>query len=42
MALRLPDRLQTQRMILRAPREADAAHIFAAYTQDIEVARHMV
>ncbi len=42
MALLLPDRLQTQRLILRAPREADAAHIFAAYTQDMEVARRMV
>jgi ribosomal-protein-alanine N-acetyltransferase len=42
MALQLPDRLQSQRLILREPRAADAALIFDAYTQDIEVARHMV
>lgn len=42
MALRLPDRLRTQRLVLRRPREADAALLFKTYTQDIEVARHMV
>jgi ribosomal-protein-alanine N-acetyltransferase len=41
MALLLPDRLQTQRLILRRPRRADAALVFDAYTQDIAVARHM-
>jgi len=41
MATTLPDRLQTPRLILRAPRPADAAGFFAAYTQDSEVARHM-
>lgn len=41
MPLSLPDQLRTQRMILRAPRQSDAAAIFAAYTQDIEVARYM-
>lgn len=38
----LPERLQTERLTLRAPRKADAALIFAAYTQDPEVARYMV
>lgn len=38
----LPDQLHTRRMILRAPRSADAAHIFEAYAQDMHVARHMV
>jgi RimJ/RimL family protein N-acetyltransferase len=41
MALSLPDLLRTQRLILREPRQADAAEFFDAYTQDIEVARHM-
>ncbi|MET0807138.1 MAG: GNAT family protein [Pseudoxanthomonas sp.] len=41
MALSLPERLQTQRLVLREPREADASLIFDAYTQDIDVARHM-
>jgi len=38
----LPEQLQTHRLSLRKPREADAALIFAAYTQDPEVARYMV
>ncbi len=42
MPITLPERLQTRRLILRAPREADAALFFAAYTQDHEVARYMV
>lgn len=42
MSLSLPERLQTRRLLLREPRPADAARIFDAYTQDIEVARHMV
>jgi ribosomal-protein-alanine N-acetyltransferase len=41
MALLLPDRLQTLRLILRRPRQTDAAIFFDAYAQDIEVARHM-
>jgi RimJ/RimL family protein N-acetyltransferase len=40
--LTLPERLTTQRLILRAPRADDAAHLFDAYTQDSEVTRHMV
>jgi ribosomal-protein-alanine N-acetyltransferase len=42
MSLLLPERLHTARLVLRAPRPEDAARIFAAYTQDSEVARHMV
>lgn len=42
MPIHLPESIQTERLILRAPREADAAHIFAAYTQDADVARFMV
>ncbi|MGH8593729.1 MAG: GNAT family N-acetyltransferase [Gammaproteobacteria bacterium] len=42
MARLLPDRLQTERLVLREPREADARMLFDAYTQDIEVARYMV
>lgn len=41
MAIELPQRLQTARLALRAPRPEDAAPIFAAYTQDPAVARHM-
>ena len=42
MPVTLAERLQTPRMILRAPRQSDAALIFDAYTQDPEVARYMV
>lgn len=42
MTILLPDRIQTQRLILREPRQADAALIFDTYTQDAEVARYMV
>lgn len=42
MALLLPDRLQTQRLTLRAPRQADAARMFEAYTHDLDVARYLV
>jgi RimJ/RimL family protein N-acetyltransferase len=38
----LPRRIQTQRLILREPRASDAAGLFAAYTQDAEVARYMI
>ena len=41
MPLLLPDALRTDRLILRAPRQADAPLFFAAYTQDAAVARHM-
>jgi [ribosomal protein S5]-alanine N-acetyltransferase len=36
-----PDELQTQRLALRPPREADAAQIFARYGQDPEVCRYL-
>lgn len=42
MAILLPERLQTPRLILRAPRPADAVPVFAAYAQDPEVVRHLV
>jgi RimJ/RimL family protein N-acetyltransferase len=41
MARVLPDFLETKRMVLRRPCEADAHHIFEAYTQDAEVPRYM-
>ncbi|MDL2355560.1 MAG: GNAT family N-acetyltransferase [Pseudomonadota bacterium] len=41
MSFSLPDQLHTPRMVLRAPRPSDAAAIFAAYTQDSDVARYM-
>ena len=41
MTLSLPDELRTARLTLRAPRPSDAAHLFAAYTQDMDVARYM-
>ena len=42
MPISLPERLQTRRLTLREPREADALPIFEAYTQDEEVARYLV
>lgn len=42
MSRLLPELLQTERLVLREPRDSDAAALFAAYTQDIEVARYMV
>jgi ribosomal-protein-alanine N-acetyltransferase len=42
MTIQLPDRIQTQRLILREPRQTDAALLFDTYTQDAEVARYMV
>lgn len=42
MTLLLPTQLRTARLVLREPRQADAALIFDAYTQDPEVARNMV
>lgn len=41
MTVALPERLETERLVLRAPRASDAAHLFASYTQDAEVARYM-
>jgi RimJ/RimL family protein N-acetyltransferase len=38
----LPPRLETSRLILRRPIDADAGEIFRAYTQDPLVARFMV
>ena len=38
----LPERLQTRRLILRAPRAADAACMFEAYTRDAQVVRYLV
>lgn len=38
----LLSRIQTSRLILREPRESDAATIFFEYTQDSEVARYMI
>jgi RimJ/RimL family protein N-acetyltransferase len=42
MVMALPDRLETARLQLRAPAEADAPLLFHAYTQDPAVARYMV
>jgi [ribosomal protein S5]-alanine N-acetyltransferase len=42
MTIKLPDQIKTQRLTLRAPRQADAALLFDTYTQDPEVARYMV
>lgn len=41
MAVLLPDEIHASRLMLRAPRATDAAHLFKAYTQDLEVARYM-
>jgi len=35
--LRLPERIETARLVLRRPRPDDAAAIFAAYGSDVEV-----
>jgi len=42
MSAKLPERFDTERLILREPREADARAIFAAYTQDPVVAHYMI
>lgn len=42
MTDRLAEVLQTERLILRRPRESDALALFEAYTRDAEVARYMV
>ena len=42
MSLQLPELLQTDRLVLRAPRLSDAALIFEAYAQDPQVSCHMV
>jgi RimJ/RimL family protein N-acetyltransferase len=41
MALSLPEEIRTPRLTLRAPRATDALYLFAAYTQDLDVARYM-
>jgi [ribosomal protein S5]-alanine N-acetyltransferase len=42
MTIQLPDRIRTQRLILREPRNTDAPVLFDTYTQDAVVARYMV
>lgn len=42
MAIVLPDEIRTVRLILCQLHPGDAAAIFYAYTQDLEVARYMV
>lgn len=42
MAITLPDEIRTVRLILCQLHPGDAAAIFDAYTQDLEVARYMV
>lgn len=42
MARKLPDLIQTERLVLREPLESDAAAIFEAYTQDAQVSRYMI
>jgi [ribosomal protein S5]-alanine N-acetyltransferase len=37
----LPDRLETQRLVLRKPRPEDAAPMFIGWTQDTEVTRYL-
>jgi RimJ/RimL family protein N-acetyltransferase len=37
----LPDDIVTERLLLRAPIEADAVEVFARYAQDINVCRYM-
>ena len=41
MPNRLPGRIETERLVLRAPKPEDAHDLFEAYTQDPDVARHM-
>jgi len=36
-----PERIETERLLLRWPTEADAAEMFARYAQDPEVCRYM-
>ena len=42
MPPRLPERIETNRLVLRKPLATDAATIFAGYTQDMAVAMYMV
>ncbi len=42
MKLVLPERIETERLVLRQPRQDDALGLFDAYTQDAHVARYMV
>jgi RimJ/RimL family protein N-acetyltransferase len=36
-----PERIETERLVLRKPRLEDAPDIFAGYAQDIEVTRYL-
>jgi len=38
---RLPERLETKRLVLRKPIQSDAATMFAGWTQDPEVTRFL-
>ncbi|MEC5386341.1 GNAT family protein [Uliginosibacterium sp. H3] len=42
MDIRLPGKIETERLVLRSPLLADADVIFDAYAQDAEVCRYMV
>jgi ribosomal-protein-alanine N-acetyltransferase len=42
VVVRLSETLQTERLVLRKPRESDARALFDAYTQDAEVTRYMI
>lgn len=42
LSAQFPDAIETLRLRLRAPELSDAQDMFAAYTQDAEVARYMV
>lgn len=41
MAILLPETLHTPRLKLREPRQADAQHLYDAYTRDAEVTRYL-
>lgn len=41
MNLLLPERLETERLVLRKPRSEDVSTIFAGYAQDPEVVRYL-
>ncbi|MBX3619006.1 MAG: GNAT family N-acetyltransferase [Rhizobacter sp.] len=40
--MQLPERIETGRLVLRRPTDADALAIFSAYTQDVLVSRFLV
>lgn len=39
--MKAPERIETERLVLRKPRREDAPDIFTAYAQDIEVTRYL-